>query len=94
MYGAETGVTFNSLGSIRKTLVLIIILFFLGCSTKTQFIESDGSIFTIKSGSDALVTMKNEKREVTVDNRGKPNIFQSLLEFIFFISSEITQINK
>jgi hypothetical protein len=64
----------------------------VGCTVKTQIIEPDGSIYVIKSKSDSLVSVKSNDVDIIVDNRGKPNIFQSLLEFIFFKSSEITQI--
>ncbi len=76
---------------MRLFLLMIIILLFLGCSTKTQFIESDGSMFTIKSGADSLVVMKNKGREITVDNRGKPNIFESLLGWMLLKTPEISQ---
>lgn len=74
---------------MRNILLLLILLFFLGCQTTTQFIEPDGSTFTVKSGSDSLVTMKYKDRDMKVDNRGKPNIFQSFLEFMFFKVSEV-----
>ena len=76
---------------MRLILLIIIILLCFGCSTKTQFIESDGSIFTIKSGSDSLVVMKDKDREITVDNRGKPNIFESLLGWMLLKTPEISQ---
>lgn len=72
--------------------VLIVILFISGCSTTTQFIESDGSTFTIKSGTDSLVVMKDKNREITVDNRGKPNIFESLLGWMLLKTPEINQV--
>ena len=72
--------------------ILIVILFISGCSTTTQFIEPDGSIFTIKSGTDSLVVMKDKDREITVDNRGKPNIFESLLGWMLLKTPEINQV--
>lgn len=72
--------------------ILILVLFISGCSTKTQFIESDGSIFTVKSGTDSLVVMKDKNREITVDNRGKPNIFESLLGWMLLKTPEINQV--
>ena len=72
--------------------ILIVILLISGCSTKTQFIESDGSIFTVKSGTDSLVVMKDKNREITVDNRGKPNIFESLLGWMLLKTPEINQV--
>ena len=95
MYGAVIGdgmaVIFNSPNNMKNILLIIAILFFLGCSTKTQFIESDGSIFTVKSGSDSLVIMKDKDREITVDNRGKPNIFESLLGWMLLKTPEINK---
>lgn len=83
---------FNFPNNMKNILLIIAILFFLGCSTKTQFIESDGSIFTIKSGADSLVIMKDKEQEITVDNRGKPNIFESLLGWMLLKTPEIDQV--
>ena len=71
--------------------ILIILLFLSGCQTTTEFIEPDGSVFTVKSGSDSLVTMKDKGRDVTVDNRGKPNIFESLLGWMLLKTPDVTQ---
>ena len=71
---------------------MLLVLIMFGCSTKTQFIESDGSIFTVKSGADSLVIMKDKDREITVDNRGKPNIFESLLGWMLLKTPEISQV--
>ena len=71
--------------------IFIIVLFVSGCQTTTEFIEPGGSIFTIKSGSDSLVTMKDKVRDVIVDNRGKPNIFESLLGWILLKTPDVTQ---
>ena len=71
--------------------ILIIVLFISGCQTTTEFIEPDGSTFTIKSGSDSLVTMKDKARDFKVDNRGKPNIFESLLGWMLLKTPDVTQ---
>ncbi|MCK5612738.1 hypothetical protein KAR91_63280 [Candidatus Pacearchaeota archaeon] len=63
-------------------ILLLCLLFMSACTVKTQIIEPDGSIYTIVSKSDAKVIMKNANREIVVDNKGKPNIFESLLGWL------------
>ena len=74
-----------------KILTLALVLFLCGCTVKTQIIEPDGSIYTIESKSDSLVSMKNEGREIVVDNRGKPNIFESLLGWLLLKTPDAVQ---
>ena len=74
-----------------KILIPALVFVALGCTVKTQIIEPDGSVYTIKSGSDALVVMKGHNWGATVDNRGKPNIFQSLLGWMLLKTPEIVQ---
>ena len=63
-------------------ILLLCLLFMSACTVKTQIIEPDVSIYTIVSKSDAKVIMKNANREIVVDNKGKPNIFESLLGWL------------
>ena len=37
------------------TVATVLIFMLAGCTVKTQIIEPDGSVYTIKSGTDALV---------------------------------------
>ena len=69
--------------------MLIVILLLSGCTVKTQIIEPDGSVYTIMSKSDAKVTVKSANREIMVDNKGKPNIFESLLGWVLLKTPEI-----
>lgn len=62
-----------------------------GCTVKTHITEPDGNVYTIKSGSDALIIMKRPDWEVTVDNRGKSNIFESLLGWLLLKTPEAVQ---
>ena len=74
-----------------KVLIGALVLVLVGCTVKTQIIEPDGSTYTVKSGSDALVTIKSAGRETIVDNRGNPNIFESLLGWMLLKTPEIVQ---
>ena len=76
---------------MKYFLILLIVIMF-GCATKTQIIEPDGSIYTIKSKTDSLVVMKKGDWDITVDNRGKPNIFESLLGWMLLKTPEINQV--
>ena len=82
---------FNSLNKIAVLLLALFLLY--GCTVKTQIIGPDGSVYTIQSKSDAKVTMKSEGREIVVDNRGKPNIFESLLGWLLLKTPEVNQVN-
>ena len=81
---------FNLLNRVK--IILIFLLLFCGCTVKTQIIEPDGSIYTIKSKTDAMVTVKNKEWEITVDNRGKPNIFESLLGWLLIKTPNVTEV--
>lgn len=81
--------TFNSLS---KILAVALILAISGCTVKTQVIEPDGSIYIIKSKTDSLVVMNKGDWQITVDNRGKPNIFESLLGWMLLKTPEINQV--
>lgn len=60
-----------------------------GCMSTTQITEPDGSMYTIKSGTDSLVVMKGRDWEATIDNRGKPNIFQSVAEWMVLQTPDV-----
>ena len=72
-------------------ILMIALIFACGCTVKTQIIEPDGSVYIIESKSDSIVSMKNEDRVITVDNRGKPNIFESLLGWILLKTPDVIQ---
>ena len=76
-----------------KIVILALLLFAYGCTVKTQIVEPDGSIYTIQSKSDSMVVMKSNEREITVDNRGKPNIFESLLGWLLLKTPDVVQAN-
>ena len=78
---------------LKLNILIVAFIFICGCTVKTQIIEPDGSIYTIKSKSDAMVSMKSEDRIITVDNRGKPNIFESLLGWLLLKTPDVAQVN-
>ena len=75
-----------------RWLLLIYVLAVFGCTTKTHIVEPDGSVYMIESKTDSLVIMNKGDWKVTVDNRGKPNIFESLLGWMLLKTPEINQI--
>ena len=77
---------------LNKTILVALIVTTIGCTIKTQITEPDGSIYIIESKSDSLVSMKKDGRIITVDNRGKPNIFESLLGWMLLKTPEINQV--
>ena len=66
---------------MKQILILLTFLTMTGCATLTTVTWHDGKVITIKSKHDAMVTVKQPDGEVTVDNRGKPNIFESILGY-------------
>ena len=76
---------------LKLKILIIALVFACGCTVKTQIIEPDGSVYTIRSKSDAMVSMKTNDRVVTVDNRGKPNIFESLLGWLLLKTPDVVQ---
>ena len=72
-------------------LVIALVFVAVGCTVKTQIIEPDGSIYVVESKTDSMITMKNDSWEITVDNRGKPNIFESLLGWLLLKTPEAAQ---
>lgn len=68
--------------NIKLTLLSAIMLVMVGCATTTTITDPELSgPVVIKSKSDSMVTYNKEKGEVTVDNRGRPNIFESILGY-------------
>ena len=74
-----------------KVLIIALVFVAVGCTIQTQIVEPDGSVYVIKSSTDALVVMKNGGWEITVDNRGKANIFESLLGWLLLKTPEVVQ---
>ena len=74
-----------------KLRILVVLIFVCGCTVKTQIIEPGGSIYIIESKSDSMVMVKNGEWEITVDNRGKPNIFESLLGWLLLKTPDVVQ---
>ena len=74
-----------------KILVLVVVLLTCGCTVKTRIVEPDGSTYTVTSKSDARVVMERGSLKITIDNRGKPNIFESLLGWLLLKTPDITQ---
>lgn len=73
---------------IMKLLSAIILCLFLtGCSVlstnvKTNIKDPEGKIWTIESKSDALVQIKKDGVEITVDNRGRMSAFEAIMGIV------------
>ena len=75
-----------------RFFLMFLVLAICGCTTKTHIIEPSGNIYTIESKTDSLVIMSKDDWNITVDNRGKPNIFESLLGWMLLKTPEIDQV--
>ena len=76
---------------MKLKMLMIIVIMFCGCTVKTQIIKPGGDVYTIKSKSDAMVSMKSDNVEIIVDNKGKPNIFESLLGWLLLKTPDVVQ---
>ena len=76
---------------MKLSALALLVLVTYGCTVKTQIVEPDGSTYTIKSKSDSMVTMRSGGREIIVDNKGKPNIFESLLGWLLLNTPDVVQ---
>lgn len=80
--------------TIAKWGLIILLVFMIGCaSVKTTITNPQNEIWIVQSKKDALVTLKQEDMEITVDNRGKMGIFENLMG-IMLMKTEINLKNK
>ena len=76
-----------------KIFALLLVLFLCGCTIKTEIILGDDDIITIRSKKDALVTIVDKDRTITVNNQGKPTLFEAIINS-FHAIEEFNQIGK
>lgn len=77
-----------------KILTLFMVILISGCTVKTEIIMGDDDIITIRSKKDALVTVVDKDRTVTVNNQGKPTLFEAIITMMFMktqVSEEVTE---
>ena len=82
--------TFNSLSK----LFLICLLFLSACTIKTEIIIGEEEVITIHSKSDALVTVVTKDKTITVNNQGKPTLFETIITMMFMntqITNDVTE---
>ncbi len=60
-----------------KTIITIFLILTLASCTTTVTLP-DGDAYTVKSASDSVTTFKKGDIEISVDNRGRPTVFESL----------------
>ena len=68
---------------MKVRILLIILLFLSACTVKTEILIGDEEIITIHSKADALVTVVSNERTITVNNQGKPTLFESIITMMF-----------
>ena len=77
-----------------RWVIIFTLLFTIGCaSVKTTITSPQGDIWEVQSKKDALVTLKQNEVEITVDNRGKLGLFENLMGIIF-MKTDIELKNK
>lgn len=75
---------------MKNTILIFIIFLFYGCTAITQITEPDGSIYTIKSRTNAMVTVELQGKKIIVNNQGKPTLFEAIITMMF-MDSNITK---
>lgn len=63
--------------------VIILIIMLAACAATTTITDPEGRQYEIVSRPDALVHAKlSNGIDLTVDNRGKPSLFDSVMQFM------------
>lgn len=62
---------------------MALFLSLTACTVKTEILIGDEDIITIYSKTDALVTIVDKERTITVNNQGKPTLFESIITMMF-----------
>ena len=75
---------------MKLRALLITLLFLSACTVKTEILIGDEEVITIYSKTDALVTVVDKERTITVNNQGKPTLFEAIITMMFMN----TQINN
>ncbi len=72
---------------IYTTIIILFILTACANIKTTIKMPDTKKLYEISSKSDALVIIKKDGVEVTVDNRGRPGFFEQLLGAMFLRTS-------
>ncbi|MCK5605744.1 hypothetical protein KAR91_27865 [Candidatus Pacearchaeota archaeon] len=75
-------------------LFLICLLFLSACTVKTEILIGDDEVITIHSKTDALVTVVSNDRTITVNNQGKPTLFETIITMMFMNTQIKTDIEE
>ncbi|MEA3223334.1 MAG: hypothetical protein U9P49_09260 [Thermodesulfobacteriota bacterium] len=71
------------MGTIKRGIVLVLVLVLMGCATVTTTIEDpQGEVWAVRSKSDAVVWVEKEGVTISVDNRGRMSAFESILGIV------------
>ncbi|MCK5615256.1 hypothetical protein KAR91_76035 [Candidatus Pacearchaeota archaeon] len=75
-------------------LFLICLLLLSACTVKTEILIGDDEVITIHSKTDALVTVVDKERTITVNNQGKPTLFETIITMMFMNTQIKTDIEE
>ena len=69
--------------NIKLIILILAASVMAGCGTTTTINDPDmAAPVTIESKSDALVMYEANGKKLTVDNRGRPSIFEAILGLV------------
>lgn len=76
-----------------KWFLIVTIILTVGCSAKMTITDPDGRIWKIVSKKNALVKYKDPNVDITVDNRGKLGVVESVFG-VLMLKTDINLSNK
>lgn len=79
---------------MKIKILLITLLFLSACTVKTEILIGDEEVITIYSKTDALVTVVDKERTITVNNQGAPTLFESIITMMFMNTQLTTDIGE
>ena len=75
--GVKNEMTQNRL-NIMKSLIILMALIMASCTVKTTVTMPTGEVYQVKNKSDGVTTFEQGDTKISVDNRGRPTVFESL----------------
>jgi len=66
------------LNMCKLLMCALLVCQVVSCATSTTVTLPDGDIYEVKNKSDGVVTFTKGDVSISVDNRGRPTVFESL----------------
>jgi len=63
---------------IRYIMILFVVIGLASCTVKTTVTMPTGEVYQVLNKSDGVATFEQGDTKISVDNRGRPTVFESL----------------